>query len=85
MFTMKDFITKEEQAVMQAMVVGVEKDGKVVRATMQIEDGSVKGINEMLHSSRVGRSESALKDFNAIKRERELATMKKDKESKGKL
>ena len=85
MFKFEDAITREEKAVIHAMVVGVEKNGKVVRATATIEDGTKKGINEMLYRARENRGEASLKDLNDSIRAREVAAIRKDKEAKGKI
>lgn len=85
MFTMKDFITREEQAVMNAMVNGIEKNGKIVRALENIEDGSNKSINNMLHEARANREQAAKNDFLVQERARLVAKMKEDKKAKGKI
>ena len=73
-FTLADSITVEETSVMKAVAS---------RRISQIEDGTVKGINEMLHSAREVRSEVAKKELDDAIRARELYAMRKDKESKG--
>jgi hypothetical protein len=73
-FTLADFITVEELTVMKAVAA---------RRISQIEDGTVRGINDVLHNSREDRSEVALKELKEEIRNRELYLMRLDKESKG--
>ena len=54
-FTLADSITVEETSVMKAVAS---------RRISQIEDGTAKGINEMLHSAREVRSEVAKKELD---------------------
>jgi hypothetical protein len=51
-FRFEDCITAEEKAVMYAAVTGRMIDGKMVSNLRNIEDGTDKGINDMLIKAR---------------------------------